>query len=559
MNTANQTATRLTLLDANPFRLLGVTTCDSRRRVLEQAEEQALHIDPSLCQKARSDLTNPRARLAAELAWLPGVPPDRVESLIESLHGDPLGTLQQPQLPELARVNLMSAALEIVDPQQASPSVMADFMQGFGEAIARLEREQILRDVNQHRAIAGFPEVRDAAAVDEELAALSKRYKATLTGALDAMPSVKLLETMTLLVQRSTQQGTRPAPAIIDELVDRYVIETQEFLDCEEKTISALVEGVRAAAASGEDAVKPLVDKLEQVARNWDKVANPIQLSMQVRGMAHRKSRALGYELRSLAIDLYNEHGLAVQAGRMTALLRELFAEVGDLAERLGEDATALDEIARRKAHLALLGPLRASCKEAAEAARFAPRTADGIALALAGSAEERIAQAVRAGVPVQLAAEVADEVAQVVLHCAAAFANETQAWSRCVELLSAVRPLAVDPKTQERLAQALGVVERNAVLSGASAPIESAPSLFTFNGCGFALYGNTDHDAASNSHMATYYFVLAFIPILPISRYRVVSTGTNSYRFLAKGPLRTFDKVHLALSLGFILSMLLR
>ena len=45
-------------LQQNPFTLLGVTTRDDRRRIVEQAEEKSLELDHDACQKARSDLTN---------------------------------------------------------------------------------------------------------------------------------------------------------------------------------------------------------------------------------------------------------------------------------------------------------------------------------------------------------------------------------------------------------------------------------------------------------------------------------------------------------------------
>jgi hypothetical protein len=89
---------------------------------------------------------------------------------------------------------------------------------------------------------------------------------------------------------------------------------------------------------------------------------------------------------------------------------------------------------------------------------------------------------------------------------------------------------------------------QRQQVFAGLSS-VSSAPSLRTINGCGFMLYGSTDPDPGTNSYMATYYFVVFFCPIFPISRYRVISSG-NGYRFLAKGPLRVFDKIHLAVSL---------
>lgn len=79
-----------------------------------------------------------------------------------------------------------------------------------------------------------------------------------------------------------------------------------------------------------------------------------------------------------------------------------------------------------------------------------------------------------------------------------------------------------------------------------ALSPIRSAPSLTTINGFGFKLYGNSNHDAATDSYMTTHYFVALFLPLFPIARYRVVSDGDGSYHFLGKGRLRDFDKVHL-------------
>lgn len=88
--------------------------------------------------------------------------------------------------------------------------------------------------------------------------------------------------------------------------------------------------------------------------------------------------------------------------------------------------------------------------------------------------------------------------------------------------------------------------------------PIKGAPSLRTFNGFGFRLYGKSEIDLDTGSYMSTYYFVALFIPVIPICRYRVVDAGANSYSFLGKAPLRKFDRWHLGLVLvgllGFII-----
>jgi hypothetical protein len=122
--------------------------------------------------------------------------------------------------------------------------------------------------------------------------------------------------------------------------------------------------------------------------------------------------------------------------------------------------------------------------------------------------------------------------------------------------MLEAANIIAVSDEAKARVTKNLDIVRRNVRIYGDLEPIDSAPSLYTINGCGVTLYGNTDPDKESGSYMATYYFVLIFIPIFPICRYRVINSGGNSYRFLGKGPLRTFDKWHIAISALIILFM---
>jgi hypothetical protein len=123
--------------------------------------------------------------------------------------------------------------------------------------------------------------------------------------------------------------------------------------------------------------------------------------------------------------------------------------------------------------------------------------------------------------------------------------------WDEAIALLEEVRRLAHDREILERIEENLSTARQNHRLLGNLAPIG------TINGFGFAAYGNTDYDQDSGSYMATYYFVALFLPLFPICRYRVISTG-NGFRFLGKAPLRTFDKWHLAISIMGILLLFL-
>lgn len=143
-------------MHANPFWILGVTTRDDRRKIVEMAEERSLHIDHDLCQKARSDLTNPRARLSAEMAWMPGVAPRVAEKLTKTLSEDPFSVRSEDGLPELARANLMAAAFELVDESEPAESI-AELIRDFAWVVETIDASDVLRDVNEDRAVSGFP------------------------------------------------------------------------------------------------------------------------------------------------------------------------------------------------------------------------------------------------------------------------------------------------------------------------------------------------------------------------------------------------------------------
>lgn len=339
---------KTTSLDANPFHVLGVTTRDDRRKIVDMAEERALIFDHDLCQKARSDLTNPRTRLCAEMSWMPGVAPRVAEKLASALLADSTPFRSDQGVPELAKANLMAAALELgCDGETVDDT--SEQIRAFAWVVEGIDPNDVLRDVNEDRAISGFPEIRAVDLIEEELAERRKAYRAVLRNLLNSMDPDKLVETMTDVVCVATDDGEEQGPALIDDLADAYELETQGFLQQEADNIAVLIESVRKAAPQGRSSVAPIMDKLEHVARNWDRVAQPIQLSAKSRGLQHRQSKEVAYALRSLGVDLHNDHGMLDQAHRMTALLQELFAELPDVVERLGEDAEVIEEL-RNKA-----------------------------------------------------------------------------------------------------------------------------------------------------------------------------------------------------------------
>lgn len=341
--------TQPTALHRNPFFLLGATARDDRQRIVALADERLLELDHEECAKARSDLLNPRTRLGAEVAWLPGVAPRRAAHLIERLGVEPAPRQCEGGLPTLAKANLLAALLESGE-IHGSAKELATWIVELADLAAQIDPSEVLRDINEDRTVARFPLVSSDDLVAQELAERGRYYRSVVRDVLDRIEARQLVTVLTKAVDDATGGGEDHAPPLIDDVVDLFELEAQRFLDAEAQNITRLLGAIRIAAPRGEAAVAPLISKLEAVARNWDFVAQPIQLAMRARGTAHVMSNRIGAAIRSLGVDLYNEHQMLGQAKRITTLLQDVFAELPEFAERLEDDAEVLDDIERSQA-----------------------------------------------------------------------------------------------------------------------------------------------------------------------------------------------------------------
>ncbi len=75
---------------------------------------------------------------------------------------------------------------------------------------------------------------------------------------------------------------------------------------------------------------------------------------------------------------------------------------------------------------------------------------------------------------------------------------------------------------------------------------IDSPPSLSTVNGIGTTLLGHRDDDPVTGTYVATQYFVVLFVPLFPLTSYRVRPAATGGWHFLGKVPHSKAQKAHL-------------
>ena len=563
----------------NPFYILSASPRDNKRRIMELADERSLLFDSSACMEARSNLTNPRKRLSAEVAWLPGIGPKRANELVSLIESSPVALLQvcstenfsfrfsaettavhpsnSIKLSPIVRANLLAAGLLRLTGQNADD--VAEWILELSLAFEDVEPNELSVVINEERIVSGFQEVSDLSAVESEIQERRRHFRQVIKSALDNLSPKELVKAVTVAVESATDNGEEHGPILIDDLIDSYEVEAQGFLDKEEGNIKALVEKLRAAvdAEWSDSSLAPMVNQLIQVVKNWDTVAQPIQVSTKSRGLDHDASHRVAGLVRGLAIHMFNEHGKLDFSQQLTNMLQEVFAEVGGVAERTAEDADALGEIAERRKLSRLLDPISDLCKAALENSEKQPTSADREAQKVMNTAPQLIANLSASKPGAEILKQGKDEIALTLMHCAVVYGNKTQKWKPCIVFLEEAFKYASSQEVKSRIQKNLNTVRDNERLYGDLTPISSAPSLHTINGIGTTMYGSTDHDSESGSYLSTYYFVILAIPIFPISRYRIIPTG-NGYRFLGKAPLRTFDKWHIAISLGLIAWMII-
>ena len=327
----------------NPFHILQATPRDDKHRIMELADEQGLLHDPDACLKARSEITNPRKRLSAEIAWLPGLSPTKVKEALLLLESNPDGLREMDNLNGIVRINLMVAGLSRL--QNLKPAKIAEWILDISRLFDQLIVTELYSTINEDRIVSGFSEVTDYSWVESELNNQQQYCKGVIISALDNLPKKERLAAIIYVVVSATDGGKELAPILIHDIVDAYELESQDALEKGESEIKEKIEQVKTFAASGgsDKILSKMIGELLGLVQEWDDIAQPIQISKKSLGLDHGASQRLAYTVRGLAIHLFNEQGKLEAAQQITTVLQKLFSEVPDVAELIATDANTLE------------------------------------------------------------------------------------------------------------------------------------------------------------------------------------------------------------------------
>jgi hypothetical protein len=483
-------------LFANPFAILGATTRDDCRRILEMAERKSLELDEEVCRNAEAALTNSRPRLGAELAWLPGVSPKRALQLLALLANSPRSVRAEAGLPRLTQLNLMADAWNSVDAND-TPTDLSKFLIETARLIERLSPEEVQRDINEDRIVSGFPEVRNLNHIETALLERVHHCRSRIGRALKRLTRVALVSTMTKAVEQTTETGRFHAPAFIDDLVDGYAWDLQSLLEATCAKVDRVLVFIRTSRTS-EEVLMGYIERLEVMVRRWSKIARPIRLSAMSRGMEHEPSIELANSVRNAAIRLDENRGMRGPSLRMLTLIQELFADIPEIDERVTGDLAQLD---RKEAESALIrqwNSIITKGKAAVARAEEEPMSANREAIELIAA---RAGLVVSEAVPLKVRIRSRNAYATSLERLADLFGNHTEDWASCVPLYSEALKCVWDDeigrRIQERLSSARGQAKlrQKSKLSPTGASLPNDCGIATTPDDSLSLEGMTDRD----------------------------------------------------------------
>ena len=325
-------------LNNNPFYLLEVSPRDKRATIISKAEEKAFFLEDGSGEVAQSTLLNPSKRLLAELDWFLDVD-KRVANKICKCIADNK-EISTVGLSPISKINALLFNFGIMQDVEAND--IGFMLIDIDEQFSLVTIDSMLEMVNACRKDAGMKIVTEAE-MDEAIDAKRDIIRQVFTEKLHDLSDEDYMAFVSVLAKQYVADSDFDDGIIISDALDQYEIRMQTEIQKHTEAVEKHIERIK--GLSDETAIKENIRGLIKRVKAWDVYVQPLQLRSQASGMPHDNSFSLGREIRELALYLHSEKELTEIALELVTAMQDIFAEVGDLAERLEEDAEQLENI----------------------------------------------------------------------------------------------------------------------------------------------------------------------------------------------------------------------
>lgn len=327
----------------NPFNILGVSTRDNRIKIMEAAAVKGLQIDSDICNNARVTLTHPRNRLKAEIAWLPDLSKKIYDKIIIYINSD-------QALPEILKVEVMNES------PITQLNILAYELERFNfediddssKKIIEIDRlaelvnfEDVRLQINEERMASGFTAIETVNNIEKEFNEHIHDISGNINSKIKIMGKEKCMEIVTMIADKCIADDEYEYGRIISTIIDWYEAYIHNWL--EEGKDEILIQTKEVLENFNSSTIEYEVELIIVKLQNWDKLAQPLQISSRAKGLVHEMSEELATNLRGASIYIHNEYLDIENSKRLLVALREVFAELDEFTENVENDEKIFD------------------------------------------------------------------------------------------------------------------------------------------------------------------------------------------------------------------------
>ena len=327
-------------LEKNPFFMLEVAPTDKRATIISKAEEKAFYLEGNSCDEAQASLLNPSKRLSAEMDWFCGCDEATASNIRQSIKNKTV--ISTDGLTGLAKLNatLFNFAISSYDDYFEVGYAILDIDEQYGGVTP----SGLMETLNECHKQAGIL----AASEDEierELSKKREQIRKFIAAKTQNLSEDDYIEFITMLAEKCVADEDYDDGVIIADVVDQYELKMQSVIEEATDEISNHLERIK--RISNKEGIEANISGLVRRLKKWDKLVQPLQLKSMASGVTHQVSDRVGYDVRDLCLWLHNEQEMTETALSLVNTMKEIFAEIGNLADVFSSDSNALSKILR--------------------------------------------------------------------------------------------------------------------------------------------------------------------------------------------------------------------
>ena len=327
-------------LEKNPFFVLEVAPTDKRATIISKAEEKAFFLEGSSCDEAQTVLLNPSKRLSAETDWFCGCDETTTATIRQSIKNKT--TISTDGLTGLAKLNatLFNFAISSYEDYFEVGYAILDI----DEQYSSITSSELMETLNKCHSQAGILAVSEDE-VERELSKKREQIRKFITAKIEDLSEDDYIEFITMLAEKCIADEDYEDGVVISDVVDQYELKMQSII--EDATDEIINHLERIKRITNKEGIEANLSGLVRRLRKWDALVQPLQLKSMASGATHQVSDRVGYDVRDLCLWLHNEQEMTEAALSLVNTMKEIFAEIGNLADVFASDSNALSKILR--------------------------------------------------------------------------------------------------------------------------------------------------------------------------------------------------------------------